>query len=280
MEGVKAMENICLFTPLHPAPDVIQTINFVLETKPQKFDKLTINSTYRAHLVIKGRGLLHLPGSSRPLNCGDLFFISPSMQHGIEGVEDLQYIYISFISVRANQLMERAGVTFQNFFFAGFDELKEPWQRAISSATQENTDLISESLLLYTLGVLIGKRADKKHSAPAKPAELVLQIKKYVEDNITDHALSLSKISRELSYNPKYLSSIFKKHTKVSLFDYINILRCQHACALMEQNITCIKNIAFLCGFDDPLYFSRVFKQKIGISPRDYLKNSIKATEK
>jgi AraC-like DNA-binding protein len=43
----------------------------------------------------------------------------------------------------------------------------------------------------------------------------------------------------------------------------------------MVQGITQIKNIAKLSGFSDPLYFSTVFKQKMGVSPKDYLKTEI-----
>jgi AraC-like DNA-binding protein len=266
--------NICRFAPLYPAADVIQTINFVMETKPQRFDKLKINSVYRVYYVTQGKGILHLAGDSRHLCPGDLFFIQPSVQHAIESIGELHYMYISYIGIRANQLMERAGVTYSSFFFSGLDELRHPWQYAIKNAVSENTDLISESLLLYSFSVLIGRNADaKKQSAASKSKELAMQIKKYVEDNFSDSGLNLKKISQEFSYNPKYLSALFKQHLGVGLFNYISIVRCKHACMLMEQNFTCIKDIAYLCGFADPLYFSRVFKQKIGLAPRDYLKN-------
>jgi len=40
---------------------------------------------------------------------------------------------------------------------------------------------------------------------------------------------------------------------------------------LIEQGITAVKNIAFLCGYQDPLYFSNVFKKTFGISPSDFI---------
>ncbi len=43
--------------------------------------------------------------------------------------------------------------------------------------------------------------------------------------------------------------------------------------SLMEQGYTNIADIAFLCGFNDPLYFSKVFKQQLGVSPRKHIED-------
>ena len=45
------------------------------------------------------------------------------------------------------------------------------------------------------------------------------------------------------------------------------MIRIENACALIEKEHDCVKEIAFLCGFNDPLYFSKIFKKKMGISP-------------
>ena len=43
---------------------------------------------------------------------------------------------------------------------------------------------------------------------------------------------------------------------------------------LFDHGIDSVKNVAFLCGYTDPLYFSNVFKKQIGMSPKEY-KNKI-----
>lgn len=52
-------------------------------------------------------------------------------------------------------------------------------------------------------------------------------------------------------------------------------LRINHAVFLMEQGITSVKNIAFLSGYKDPLYFSGVFKKTLGLSPSEYLAQTL-----
>ena len=52
---------------------------------------------------------------------------------------------------------------------------------------------------------------------------------------------------------------------------YLNTIRIQQACMLMEQGVTSIRDLALSCGFKDPLYFSKVFKGKMKVSPKSYI---------
>ena len=52
---------------------------------------------------------------------------------------------------------------------------------------------------------------------------------------------------------------------------YINTIRIQYACSLPEQGITSVKDISTMCGYSDSLYFSKVFKRKMGLSPKEYI---------
>jgi len=48
---------------------------------------------------------------------------------------------------------------------------------------------------------------------------------------------------------------------------------------MMEQNFTSVSDIAARCGYSDPQYFSRIFRQKMGVSPMAYIKALHKAHE-
>ena len=97
-------------------------------------------------------------------------------------------------------------------------------------------------------------------------------IRKYVDDNFTDPELSLEQVAKRFSYHTKYVSAIFKKQFGITFKRYVNTLRVQNACALMEKGFIGIQNVAFLSGFNDPLYFSKVFKEQMGISPTEHMK--------
>jgi AraC-like DNA-binding protein len=52
---------------------------------------------------------------------------------------------------------------------------------------------------------------------------------------------------------------------------YLRSLRLKHAVLLMDHGIDSVKNVALLSGFNDPLYFSTVFRNSTGISPKEYM---------
>lgn len=65
-----------------------------------------------------------------------------------------------------------------------------------------------------------------------------------------------------------YFSHTFRKRMGVSPVQYLNTQRIEKAKEFLLSNSMSISTIARLVGFDDPLYFSRVFKKHTGIAPQ------------
>lgn len=63
----------------------------------------------------------------------------------------------------------------------------------------------------------------------------------------------------------------FVKRFQVSPKRFLLEFRVERACALMAKNNYSIQEISASVGFDDPFYFSRVFKDVKGMSPRQYV---------
>lgn len=266
------MKNICHFIPYHKDYHSIHTIHFVFENKHQPFTFLKSESIYKMYYVVEGSGFLHTLGNVQHLSEGDIFFTFPSTPFCIESEKDFSYMYISFVGSRGNMIIEKLDISPRNFIFSNCSEVYEFWKNGLD-ITSELTDLISESILLYTF-TFLGKRLIVEKDLEHSENIAVLNIKKYIDDHFTDSDFSLKKISEEIPYNKKYISSIFKKKYGVGIIEYLNTIRIQHACTLMQQGITSIYDLAYLCGYADSHYFSKVFRKKIGISPREYLKEN------
>lgn len=263
-------ENICLFVPNHKEYQAIQTIHYVKESRPQVYDTLKSLSLYRIYYVCTGTGLLHTAGRTDPLSEGDVFLTFPGIPFCIESVSDFTYLYIGFLGARGNQIMERLKISPRNFLFRDCLAIGDLWKQGLATP-QDLTDLMSESVLLHTFAFL-GSRTlpENRKSSPGSDACQI--IKKYIDDRFSDPALSLERIGSDLQYNQKYISSIFKKNMGVGISVYLNQIRIQHACTLIRQGFTGVSDIAARCGFSDPQYFSRVFKEKIGIPPGQYIR--------
>ena len=84
--------------------------------------------------------------------------------------------------------------------------------------------------------------------------------------------LSLELLSRQFGYSEKYISYGFKKQFHIGLNAYLNAQRINFAVRLMERNHSYVKEIAERCGFRDQMYFSRLFKKTVGMSPLAYIR--------
>lgn len=258
--------NICKFIPKSEEEKSINILNFVHETKKQKIDEIHCDAVYKMHFVTNGSGKIDVFGKSRSISRGDVFFTFPSMRYSIDSGVELEYMYISFLGTRANQIMDKLKITKNNFLFCGFDELSELWKSSIFDDVSV-LNLRCEGIMLYTFSKIAKPTTEKEN----RYSEAVPKIKKYIDENFTDSDLSLEKISKETAYNKKYISSAFKKSIGIGISKYITLLRIQHACSLIQQGFTSVKDISTMCGYDEALYFSRVFKEKMNMSPKDYI---------
>jgi len=260
-------KDICKFIPKKNDSESIDILNYVYETSVKKFSE-TI-STYRMHLITEGEGILKMSGFTKELHRGDIFFVFPNIPYVIESINSLKYIYVSYVGVRAGIIMERLAISSKSYIFSGFEFLIDMWKNGL--ATQNTlSDLVSEGILLYTFAALGNEIFEEKKSL-GKVKSTVAAIKKYIDENYLDSELSLEKISVDLFYNKKYISHVFKSEMKIGVIEYLNTVRVQHACTLMEQGMTSVKDIAAICGFRDALYFSKIFKSKMTKTPTQHI---------
>ena len=222
------------------------------------------------YCVSSGIGALHTVGHTQQLKAGDVFFTFPAAPFRIESVEDFSYMYVSFIGARGNMIMEKLSISKNNFYFPECAQVLELWKKGLDVHT-DMSDLISEGILLVTFAYLGSKKTAPNEKERQKSSSASV-IKKYVDDNFSSASLSLESVGVALSYNPKYISTVFKKNVGMGFSEYLNTVRVQHACEMMRQGFTSITDIATLCGFSDPQYFSKVFKKRTGISPSEYIK--------
>ncbi len=93
----------------------------------------------------------------------------------------------------------------------------------------------------------------------------ILFMQKNINENVT-----LNEISKNSNYSVSRFSSLFKQKTGYAPIDYFMQMKIQLACQQLDFTDQSIKSIALTMGFNDPYYFSKRFKQIIGISPQKY----------
>ncbi len=261
--ATKDYRNICKFVPYN-VPVSLTTSTFIYENNAPERGLTRVHPRNTMYLVISGDGLFSSALGDYPLSAGTVFFSFDSMPYRIDNTDALRYMYIDFNGPRAQALFERFSISPAHCIFRGYEGLIPFWQDSLSIANDQNLDLVCESVLLYSFSRL-------SNTFERSEDHLIGDILQFIQNHLSDSNLSLATIAQELGYNPKYISTLFSRHMEVTYSDYVKNLRIRHAVFLMEQGIVAVKNVAFLSGFRDPLYFSKVFRQSIGISPTDYI---------
>lgn len=111
--------------------------------------------------------------------------------------------------------------------------------------------------------------SQKLSASVASPTEKAIL---YMQENLSN-SLTLDNIARSVNLSVSFFSRKFKKDTGYAPIEYFNYLRIQKACQLLHFSTWRINEVASAIGIDDPFYFSRLFKQQMGLSPVHYRKN-------
>ena len=86
--------------------------------------------------------------------------------------------------------------------------------------------------------------------------------------------ISVAQYAESLHISTNWFIRNFKQHMKISPAQYLLSLRMVNAQSLLENTDYSVGEIAEIVGYDNQLYFSRVFKKEYGISPAQYRKRA------
>jgi two-component system response regulator YesN len=103
-----------------------------------------------------------------------------------------------------------------------------------------------------------------------KNGKLIQQAKNYIDQHYMDADLSLNDISTLTNLSPSHFSTVFSRETSQTFIDYLTAVRIQKAKELLRTTNLKSSEISYRVGYNDPHYFSFVFKKNTGFSPSEF----------
>ena len=124
--------------------------------------------------------------------------------------------------------------------------------------------------LIYRFFSLLWKKEQK-----SKSHDIAASAKKILDYNF-DRDITIHKIAHTMHLDSAYLTRKFVEKYAIAPKEYLISKRIELAKRLLTQSDATVGEIAVSVGYDDHLYFSRIFKNRVGISPTLYKKASQK----
>jgi len=147
---------------------------------------------------------------------------------------------------------------------AGLEHLYQHMSHVHTSAM-----LLAASGILQQLLCSIQLRCQSSTGKMGTAEENIDKTIEFMAGNLS-HRFSLKDLARQAGMSPNHYGALFKERHQDSPLNYFNRLKIQKACELLTTTDLRIHEVGELLGFQDPYYFSRLFKKTMGLSPRAY----------
>ena len=121
----------------------------------------------------------------------------------------------------------------------------------------------------YAGSILIDVKENKIKNVNKIKLKLFEDVKNFIKENIKTE-LELEKVASNFGLSVYYFSRTFKEVTGTNFSDYINKCRINIAKELLSNGEMNVKEVCYKVGYNDPNYFSKVFKKYEGVSPVNY----------
>lgn len=237
-----------------------------------------IHSHLELIYMIDGQVIANVDNKDFLIEAGDLFLSFPNQIHYYHDYASLDGIILIF----SPEL---------------FKDLREIFQNKVPDSPIIKSSLISFDVHKHLMQILEKNHSDAPFGPIAAKGYLlaflgeilplmkmtparsdqdnIKRLLQYCADNYTE-PLTLDGISRQLHLNKYYISHVFKERMNIGFTDFVNNLRTEHACNLLEEGVN-ITEVAFASGFSSIRTFNRCFSQNIGMTPREYIKMKIQS---
>ena len=91
-----------------------------------------------------------------------------------------------------------------------------------------------------------------------------------MDENFTKSDLTLQSVAQTVHMSPSYFSIVFKQTVGRSFIAYLTDLRIEQSKYLLQHTSQRVYEIGYAVGYDNPTYFSTLFKRCCGIGPTEY----------
>ena len=218
--------------------------------------------------VVRGEMRAHLDDRLWLAHSGDVILFPPNYRYRYEydGKEPLEYFFVHFTGSYVEQLLHDCGFSPMPYasHTAADRRISDAFHRFFEHTQKQN--FLQKQRLACALEEILLTVAQSTSEVRERSLEASLRM----IHNGYHTEVSIPALAKEENLSHSRYIEIFRRQTGLSPTAYLIRLRMQIACDLLESTDLSIAQISRMVSYNDPHFFSKLFKKHVGISPKQY----------
>ena len=224
---------------------------------------------------IMGAGWCEIAGQRHTVGAGDLLVIPPYVPHsyGADSARPWSIYWLHGKGAKLRAFLDDLGVTAAAPLIRMGENLQlvslyEEIVETVEHGYAQHQLLCASQAFRHLLAVMIRSRRESQAELPDTRFK-VTQTIAYMKQHL-DEPLKLDALAALAGLSRSQYAALFKEQTGYTPMDYFTRLRIHRACQWLDTSDLSVKAVAAKLGYEDPLYFSRVFRTVNAVSPLQY----------
>jgi AraC-like DNA-binding protein len=239
-----------------------------------------VRNHYLFHFVISGQGYLDSTDRDgvthrHKLGANQGFLICPGQINTYSASErhPWKYVWLEFDGLRAPEYLDSAGLSVSQPIYraqspAQAEAVRDTMLYIAGHSEASTTHLIGHLFLF--MDALIQSSSTRRDTRGMRLRDFYIQeAVTYIEQNY-QRDITVEELANVCKLNRSYFSKLFKESMGCPPQEFLIRMRLSKATDLMKTSSASIGEISAVCGYPNQLHFSRAFKKRYGISPREW----------
>lgn len=220
-----------------------------------------LHPCYEIVVYRSGEGISRINGVDYLFKPGTFSLIEPSILHGEEGKGPVDLIYIGFVANNLD-LPLPSGVYEEK----RFGILKD--MELIQKEMENQSPYYGRMLNILTEKILLSLQRGFSEIGKEK-ADPFAYVESFIKLNCMKN-ISMELIAQNFGFSYDYFRRAFKARFGVSVKDYFMNEKIRYSIDLLKNTDRSVKEISSLCGFSSPSHFVFCFRNKMGVTPKEF----------
>lgn len=229
---------------------------------------------YQLLYMVSGHADYLLDGEWQTVGEGKIVLYRPQVPQFYRTYSQVPMLcrWVHFSGTEVASLLEECGMGQGNLFSPGLCPAAEALLKSMVVEILHREPMyriVVESQFRQAMALFGRQMAQRKGSVASSSRQRILSIVEYMNRHYFE-PLQTEELAARCGLSKYHFIHLFRMCMGMTPYSYLIRIRMERAGTLLQTGDMTVQEVAFVCGYNDPLYFSRAFSRHFGVSPTDY----------